>query len=772
MAVGRIGKGSRGRPHQTGAVIGHPMTITTQMRTNWAAMKANYDANPSAPTNVGGKMWKYYLSIYNTGSYQDAGGVGALLYQATGDPIYATAAWDKLVSNLFLFGTTDWKGNNIRESAIEMVVWYDWLYNALDAGQRATYEAELAEMFYSEDHNGDARYNDSDQITADYLGLALYHAVIGTGVPDTYWTNNSLKSLAVGGYDVTANDFSTMRNAVGRFIATLAEGGEWPESSEYNLGTPSLVIQGTQFLATALGIDHFPEMTAYVQQLALRQIFMVTPDLAQNFNWGDDENERASLTSRLWTWHKINAMCAGVLHADSTYGPPIHDLFLDLIDKYNMTSSLHEVGTREGYFYNPVATRGDRTLGGGMQGHYAAGQGMMWFRDGWGDDNSSAWMHIRPGSPGNRYVDHSVGTWGDIQLYRKQNFAITHPYGYSTLPTNNGFGINGIDFWGGYTTTSQEYRQVTGHEIGSHYAYLSGTAGGLMANAGDYDPAPAWLMEATRSILYLPSVDNAGASDTFVIFDRFNCKKPQDLTGFSGGFTFYYSSDNQTLINASARQRETFHMATSPSIASNVLTWTTDGSMSAKITNLLPASTTYTTIDESVDSRYTSTIDVSERKYSVEMTSASDVQWQPFLNVVQVYDTGSFANTLISNGDNTIRGVLVNRPSEKNVLVLFNAAQGSDIYAHSLNGSLRAVYDTRNPAILDVVRFRTTNYSGVSFTSTTSSTDIYFMDLDPTKVWSYALDGGGPVSLTTSSQGVATATISGSGAHTLAVTHA
>jgi hypothetical protein len=379
--------------------------ISPEQRAVWAQMKADYDINPLSPPTFGGQMYKRLKQ--NTECecrYADTGLMGAALYQITNDPTYVTHAWNSVTSN-FLTRTPDQKGGNFgREYFIEYVIIYDWLYDGLAHAQRTTFLNHINEMATELNTGYDPDFPiiiaDSDQIVGSYFGFALWYYLTKVYNPTivNIWENRPW----IGGVTPSGSNFDNARNAIYRYVTELAEGGEWPESSEYNQGTVTLLITGALGLKDLTGTDYFPEVTAFIPDLAKRQIMMGTNDLLNTIQWSDEEHPRNTIPGRLFYWERINMMLAGITKG-TPIGPAMQDLVLDLVEKYPPYGDVdNALAQRWLYFFDPYAPRGDRTSL--EKTWYASGVRMMLSRDGWGPDDSIFMAHY----PTKYIVHHNV----------------------------------------------------------------------------------------------------------------------------------------------------------------------------------------------------------------------------------------------------------------------------------------------------------------------------------------------------------------------------
>ncbi len=732
------------------------MIWTTARNTVYQQEWTNYQATPSSPSDLGGQWMKQQVdSAANSGGPLSGFSVMAFMYQVTGDVTYAQSAYTRMLLECPL-PVSD--ANFVREAFLRYVILYNWLYSGLTQAQRDDFLAHV-NSFASYVLAHDLRLDDSDQTVGTYFGTVLLYLLTGSYNPTAVTLYNR---AIVGGLDATAADRTTWRNAVKEYVTVLAAGGEWFESTEYNYGTTRLLMEGAEAVKTHTGIDHFPEVTAWMQEWALRDIYFQSPDLQQWYQWGDEENPRATrIWDRTWNLGTISGLVQG-----TTNGPYVQDRLRDMVTAYPLTTySAIETAImlQPGMmFVNPYATRGDSS--GLPKSKYFSGQGFLFYHDGWASTDTMCGLHLLPVHP---FCDHTPQFFGDVQLYRKGEWALTHPLSYSGPSTRSGAAVNGVTFYD-YYNNAFEYRKVVAQQTSTSpaFAYLCGTQGGQIAGDGSYDPPQTWMQEHTRSMVYLPSSNKA--SDTIIVFDRFNQLNPQTQTGYSGGFSFYYANppEAMTAVTTQPRREVVFHMPVNPTVSTEI-TWTTTGGQAAVLSTLLPSALTRTVVDE--NTLYAGTpIGPTERKFQVRLKEPTEAQWRVFLNVVTVHDSITRSVTLVEAADHGVQGVNVHRASLNDTVVLFNARQGADLLPHTLNGSLRSVYAAGNQAILDSVHLLQTGYT-VPFTAATATTDLILCDLNPAKTWTINKDGGGATSLTVSSQGVATTTVSGSGAHSIVV---
>src|SRR3954470_3101170 len=462
---------ARADPSPTGRT---PRIIwTAERQAVWNRMKREYDANPSAPATRGAK-W-YRLAKLNADCacrYSDNGIWGTLLFQMTGDRKYANLAFMQIQKSFFPLTGAALSGNFVREYSIELVMMYDWLYPGLSDAQRAQFLAKLNEMFTTATAPNKwltgglpYRIEDTDQTTGTYFGVVLHYLATG----DTNPVAGEIYNRAyVGGLDSTAAGADTWRNAIRYFVTQMAQGGEWMESAYYNNGTVRLLMMGAEGVRTATGLDHFPEVHDFVKDHGRRLAQFGTPDLKQTYQWGDQQFVR-NFAHRVYAYQTTGEMVAGLTQHDPEVGPYIEQLIYSLDDKYGAQA---EPWGRFFLMFNPYAAR--RPITEMPNTFFAGGQGMLLQRSGWTADDSLFGVQIRPSQ---MTVDHQVFYFGDFQLYRRGEWAISHPLGYDES-LKNGDAANAMLIGG--LSESVEYRHVQVVETASDnsYTYISATMGG------------------------------------------------------------------------------------------------------------------------------------------------------------------------------------------------------------------------------------------------------------------------------------------------------
>jgi hypothetical protein len=732
---------------------------TPERQAVWLRMKADYESNPENPTNLGGQLYRVLKRNAECACrYGDNGTWATLMYQITGEAKYVRLAWARISQSLLHQTTKTLSGNFGREYSAELVVLYDWLYPGLSTSERQTFLANLNEMFASllagnqySDPERPIRTADTDQTVGSYFGLAFLFTATADHNPAA---RELFSRRFVGGLDATASDRTTLRNAIREYVTALAAGGEWMESSEYNLGTVRLLLLGAEGVRTASGVDHFPEVTRFVHDAALRPLYFMTPDHRASVQWGDAQHPR-EFASRLFSWQTTNGILAGLAHGHPGSGPYIQQHVFDLAAEYGTSGYLtSEPWARFFFLFNPYAARA--TYEKLPLSWYAPGQGILIARDGWTKSSTLVALHMPPKQV---LVDHQVSYFGDFQIYRKGEWAITHPISYGG-PSSSAEGTNTM-LIGGFSSMS-EFKRVTAQEQGpeGQYAYISGTTGGQAVREGYYYPPPTFLHEWTRSLVYLPS--NDAHSDTLVVHDRTNAENPKDLSKFER----YGRSQQTAVLGMLALKQWVIHAPVEPIQTTTGISWETIGGQQVSVDTLLPTGQRRVVYDEN-DLFADTVVRPSERKWQLRILPAESHRWDTFLNVVQVSDFGTrLSNVLIRSDDALTEGVLVRRTGHDDTMVMFSAAPGPVLPDSRIGAG--SVFGPALNAALSRVRLRSSAFS-VRWVAGSTRTAMLLLDLNPNIVWSVQFGAAPAVALPVSRDGVGRVMVPGTGAQSIRI---
>jgi hypothetical protein len=725
---------------------------TGERQAIWSQMRADFEANPSAPPTLGGQ---YYKLIKDNAEckcrYGDTGLWAALMFQITGDRKYVDLAWAEVESSFLKLTGRQLGGNYAREYAAENVLLYDWLYPALSSAQRSTFLSKLNEQFdvaltNTSSPNAPVRTTDSDQTVGVYFGLAFLFVATGDHNPRA---NEFINRPYIGGLSSTGRDRTTLRNTILDYVQ-MAKGGEWIEGSDYSLGTVRLLLLGAEGVRTATGKEYFPEIAQWISQAATRPLYVITPDLRQSYQWGDTEHP-GIFQGRLAAWQTTNGILAGL--ADATSAPFAQDLVVRLVNRYGVAGyQSAEPLARMFLTFNPYTeTAPSHTL---PRTWFAPGQGLLTMRTGWDEGASMFGAHV----PAQQLqVDHQVAYLGDFQLYRRGAWAITHPLTYGG-PGIAGEGVNTL-LHAGFGSMVQ-LRDVAGAEwdAGETFAYIAGTTGGQKYSQGSYQPPPTYLHEWTRSLVYLPALTQG--VDAIVVYDRSHAEHPRQLPRFER----YSTADRNTITGAASLREWLIHTPVQPAISADTIAWRTPAGDALTVQMLLPRERKVTTVDES-QKWSESSVRADQRKWNARISPATEQPWVTFLNVVQAHGDAPPAVVDLLTSPDGVEGTVVRRAGAPDAVVLFNALPSPRIEA--LPNGLGS-YDIAHTDQIRRARLRSTGFT-IQWQGSTASTQVIIADLDPAKPWRYRLNNGESRVLPVTQSGLAVIDATGARAHTITV---
>lgn len=768
----------------------------------YSAMKANYDANPTAPTQLKGQIYKYVKTQADSGTrYQDYGQFAALMYSwtcAAGacDTSYVTKSWTQLDSATpdthpggsacagcgFLHRATTCNnagisGNYSREYGWTLWLIYDQLYSGLSAGQRTTFLTQLNAMAACVTATGGPagwvfRATDTDQTTGDYFAMAM--AEVSTGSYNTtlhgYWNDSTRK---LGGFTATAADGATYRNAVKKYITDFAADGEWVESAVYNLNTIKLATLPAEALRSVqTPTDNYPEITTWQPDAAEQMLHMTAPGIStasMPYQWGDTQSIDLHTLQPQYRF-ELCLTLAG-LTGGTAVGGRIRDFCMDWLESAGGGSAgltAIDMYPRGFLVFDEDAARGDHTTA--AKSRYLSGMGIQEGRTGWTSSDTAVWFHMPPQLSFDRPngadpIDHQIGVWGEFQMLKANQFAMMHPltYGGPSLDARgtSGLTIDGVPNIGTGAPWAPRFRNIQAHEDDdtNRFMYLTGTQGGPIVRSGYFGMPTNFFLEHTRSMVWLKDFD------AIIIHDRANGKAVS--TG--------WNSTLQTWMNSRPRKELYIASPVSPTQGSGYLDWAYAGSNHTRVSLLLPPSPGIAVESEAtvwVSGYYgLNTVAASEKKYHTIITpSDQTTQFHTFLNCWDAYGTGTIATcTLVQDLTNKVDAALFSKGSS-NVLLAFNAIQGQDIPERTLTAGV-GYYTAGTQAVLDASRKRTTSFSLNPTIPGGSTTKILLFDLDTAggRTWTYQLNGGSSTALSVDSSGVGVINTALTGSVTIAV---
>lgn len=514
--------------------------------------------------------------------YGDRGLWCALLYQITGNVTYARTAWNLVLPALM--GPPS-SGNDAREETIENAVLYDWLYPALSPAERDVAVAGLnswagwALAIGTPAYVGGIRIGDGDANVGYYFGLAAIDLATVGHSAHVNWLNATQTNgsvVPIGGLDPTGIDRQTLRNTVAWFVTQNGNGGEWDESTEYNLGTQVLLAMGAEAIKTATGVDHFPEVTAYLAAAARSQSYFITPDLNQTVQWGDIEHPR-EFTGRLWTLDTWLGTLAGVTENSGGAGAYTKGLLEAIFSRYGMTGYLSgEPWARFFLFYNPYAASVDWNAV--APAKFFQGSGHLFVRA--QNELFEARMASRT------FEDHELHYLSNFQLYRNGEWAITHPQGYAGT-ANQAIGVNSLLLAG---LNAMSSRGADATQSGNNWWSITGSTNGMFYDMPYYDPPPSFVRTASRTVVFL----QRNGLDLIVVQDAIDMDDPKSLPNYSR----YRAADAAAIAAAPGLIQWVMHAPVAPNVNGNVASWSTPGGQQVSVTTLSPTPSTTTISQE------------------------------------------------------------------------------------------------------------------------------------------------------------------------------
>jgi hypothetical protein len=584
-----------------------------------------------------GARW-YRIVIANATNLNDYGDTGiwpAIAYQMTGDPQWVAQSWLGPWGLQAMVNSILNDQNTAREVGAERVVAIDWIWPGCTVEQRASLLEAIIRLCTNEAAHG-LRAIDSDQTTGIYMLFQFVKKAFGDPArPDRYHPlASSFADLPwVGGLDATGRDRTTSRNCILDYV-TMAAGGEWVESSEYNGGTVRLLLM----CAYGLGMEHFPEVAAWVPVAAKRNLLMMTDDLKKEYQWGDIQQPH---TTQYWRLTTTSAMFDD---------PHARWLVRTLMD---LSPALAEPLARALFLFDPYGPEADRSTLPTL--FDARGIGVLAKHASLTDPQASMFCAHCPPTfvhpPAVAPVDHNLNHHVDFHLYRRGDWAQTHPLTYSAI-TNDGRGQNGMLHRG--MGAPDEFR---GHQVvheGPDWLYVSAIAGGTILPTKYTNPPETFWHEWKRSLLWVRAT---GGNDIVVIMDRSHVDDPTLLPKFSR----YASAIRSTMLSNPLREWR-IHMPVIPTIAGQSATWPISNGETAKMTWLRPDVNHYVASQSDLWGPTVSGFKPTEKKYHLGLTLQNDAPgFTTMVLLLQYGDPAQFIEPTVSQIQGFLRADLGGR---------------------------------------------------------------------------------------------------------------
>lgn len=789
----------------------HPVLLINATRTTtWTTMKADYDGDTTCLTYTGNQQVScvlYKAVIDNSNSlvkgYFNFGLDDAWLANVPGNnaATYCGRAWDRSLDDengfLSFASGADIGPNPHREWMTDWTLIYDWCYASWTSAQRDRYltqlnglAANVIQRYGSPASNAGTGWwcGDVDNPIGNYFGIALLYYATKDYNPTIVdlWADDDLGGLTASALicKPQTSPSRTLRNMIAQYYGTHAAGGAWMEGAEY-AATAFIGVFGCEALrTTSAGSTACTEIDGWIDDWATYLTHSITRDYKAIAQYGDVEDGHVWLSIFTETYAHWMPTLSGLL-PDGAIRQHMWRQYLNFRSTNGMALSEPFWAVRAAAMANPAITAA-ADLSALSSCYQGSGFGLHLFNDGVLTTSSQFANLYRVEG---RELDHFIDTWGDIQLYRRGQWALTHPHSYAgvtILPEgSNTVALEGLSppptnfFRNGQ---SLQYRRVNGYTCGADYLYTAGTTGGLrhppttVDGTGNYfDPPPPYVHEYTRSTVYLPSASTT--YDSIVVIDRVNAVDPEALAKFTRypSQTCWlttcptnYSADQQR-IQAAPRWTSYLHQWTpalvEPTVSGARTTWTlTDGQL-LQDDWLSPDAVTITKENTALLSAFANiTTHASERGWRTRVEPTSNTQWNVLMRVITARNAGTAAPTITElTPTNNAVGVQITRTGNDDRVVVANGAQGADITQATPTAA-------QATAVLETARYRAAGSFTFTYTQTTASAKALLLDLNPALTWTYTVNGGAPIAITEDSSGFEELTISTAEAKTIVVT--
>lgn len=802
----------------------HPkLLITAGRQTTWGLNRSKYLADTTCTTyavdsndSVGCYLYKGVIDQSNAGN----SGIGSAYNFGLSDMLLANIAGNDASFHCGRAYSRSTDAQNLgllkyptvpiiyaddhREWMVDWVLIYDGCYQSWTQTQRDTYLARLnalATHILNVKYPNGWRCIDVDQPIGDFFGIAALYYATESYNPTivSLWADDDLGGVTPGTpkCSPTTDPAVNARNIIKKYI-TASVGGAWVEGTVEYAGSGFLAIWGCEAIRTvAAAADACLEVDTWTDDYARFLVQSLTPDLGDVAPVGDDEEPHEQWLGRFNVHENYRWTTLSGLLPSGTEREQFWRQFLN----FRVTNGVGRVhpstfAARAMMLANPYITAA-ADLSALSPCYQAAGFGIHIFNTGRTASDSQYWSHFLADPPG---LDHANDVFGNIQLRRRNRWAVTHPVGYAGLNLipngSNSVAIEGLSppptnfyFAGG----GLQHKRVTGYTCGSDYQIVTGTTGGLRhtqlntdGQLNYWDPPPRYVHEYTRTAVALPTATKT--YDSWFVVDRINAVDPESLEKFTryrnptpdptcwpATCPTDLSSAEQARIQASPRWSSFLHqwVDTEPTVAANVTSWTLSDGQPVRDVWVAPDAVTITKENTLLLAEFGVTLasgltdpkfDDSERKWRTKIEPNSNVQWNCLLRVITARDAGAPVETVNElTPTNGAAGVHLVRTGNNDVIAGVNCNQGP---------SITQLYPTQAQAtaVLATARYFAAGSYSYTWTQTTATGKFLAVDLNPALTWTFVLDGGASTPITEDASGVEELSISGTGPHTLVIT--
>ena len=697
-------------------------------------------------------------------------GVGeAVLYQATGDSTYANRVYSTITQSA---GT--WADRNkTRGSFVEIALAYSLAGNGMSAANKASMEALLDNYVLKVTGESNPSHGtrgwDTDELLGHYFGLVLYALAIredNVSRSDSllaYDYSSTDVTLPVGGLTATGTS-GTQRNRIYKYFSELAQGGEWAESSMYNLSTLRYVFTAVHAINDFCSGDSYCDGTEFAEITALYDDFSeyyynhMAPDYTKHFDWGDSQ------AGYRRTWDKFRCMslysAIGYLDNDAN----IWDIVKNKYDGgcYNSVYFL---------FYDPNISIARKS---GQTDHHATGMNIGLWHEDW--TNGSFYVsQMKPRTA----VDHETDGFANFNLMRNNKWVINNPKWYYGNPYEDSPYYNHVLMYGAYTGM-KEARDEIAFEAGSEYMYHSGVTSGLWASNNQDSQAPVFVDEYTRQLLF---VHTDGDNDIVFIHDRIDACKPSSTSCMSAYRLSRLPQRYQDRsTGASAKHHWVIHVdETATDNGGDNYQWTTTDGNEMYLQSYMDS---YTAINVDMSAEGSCSpgyyfcgegggpVGTNEEfdQLRLAITPSDGFAFYEFLNVLYTDGSATLTELTDTTATESSHGTLVDTGSQWIAAVFKSEEDTTTTFTSTIYGGdtgYKTGYDpNRLTKAKEMSRYQ--DDGKITFTTTnTDDIDVYILGLNPTKGWTITANGSSAGCIV-SDEGVCRFTITGvAQAHTV-----
>lgn len=726
---------------------------TTDQQNIWTQLK-----------NTNHQFWQHLKKQADTSNlYDDFGKRDALVYLITGDKAYAKSAWGHMsyfcgrTYNPSSLSASDWCGKRglygtpsedaLRARFIDMSIMFSWIADGLSAQDKANFRDVLdrwTDLALDIDVHGvchGVRYTDTDNSATYYLGMVLYALAIrdedltrsNAILNYNQITGCSQKGKPVGGVDATGANYNSLRNYF-KLMGQYSDGGEWMESSQYNINTAAQVAMGIHAINEYYGVNKFPEYD--LDEFAQAFVQQMTPDMKSSFQWGDVQDPNSGLL----LFRRVPSMS---VFSGITKDPNALWVFQYIWDK-NYPTNTHD------YWHMLADPLSTQTKPSGITTHHANGRGIVYHHSGWNDNDSffaSMMANIN-------YVDHDWLGLRNFNLYRNGGYAIDNPKLYYGNPSDESPWLNTVVANGGIEGV-RESKGEAGTTIADNYVYHVGVTGGQWDNQGQYDGMPEFLHELTSEVFYYHHTDG---SDSIFVFDRINSSDPKTTVPdwlFQSRLNRPNSAQYSGLRiqDLNSRHQWILHTPTNTiNRSGDDFSWTAPNGETVNLKTYMD-NYDYTLYSES--SRKTTPLWLTfsgssnvpnEQKYQIRLSPTKKTGHVSMLNVLHVGGNPTFTELTSGSGE-AAHGAMIEVGTD-NIIVMFSNVDATNrLPAPSGNGGSSSCPSCTNYALWRSERHAENKAlrffkSGFEFQVTTDGdAEVYIGDLDTTRSWSAQVNG-------------------------------